>query len=210
MRRLLRSLAGTLMGVLLIHLIIRLVRHFIKFPIPRWAVPLIDNPLRWKIQPPDELTRRHRIGWGMRVLEVGPGTGRFTIEAAKRVGGEGSVTAIDIQPQIVADLRQKLNHVDLDNISVQCADVYELPYPDDYYDAAFMVAVIGEIPDPVLALRSLGRVLKPGGTLACSELLPDPDYPLPQTLRRWANEAGLDVIDQLGGWLEYTMILRKR
>ena len=74
---------------LILHTIIRIIRHFYKFPMPQWMANLIDNPFRRKIQPPEETAIRHGIKPGMRVLEVGPGNGTYTLGAARRIGPEG-------------------------------------------------------------------------------------------------------------------------
>ena len=50
------------------------------------------------------------------------------------------------------------------------------------FDAVYMIAVIGEIPEPERAMHEFHRVLSPSGTLVFSELLLDPDYPLASTL----------------------------
>jgi ubiquinone/menaquinone biosynthesis C-methylase UbiE len=55
------------------------------------------------------------------------------------------------------------------------------------------VTVLGEIPDRLAALAEIGRALKPGGVLSVTEVLPDPHYQRPGTVRRLAAEAGLSV-----------------
>ncbi len=91
--------------VTLLHTIVRVVRHFYKFPMPQFLADVIDNPVRRKIQPPGRTALRHGIEPGMVVLEVGPGSGTYTIAAAQRVGENGRVTTIDIEPQIVERVR---------------------------------------------------------------------------------------------------------
>lgn len=56
--------------ILISQLIIRLIRHYYKFPIPGFMVDMIDNPLRRKIQPPCEMPVQFGIEPGMIVLEV--------------------------------------------------------------------------------------------------------------------------------------------
>ena len=82
--------------LVLVHTIIRIIRYFHKFPMPEFAANIIDNPIRRKFQPPLETAIRHGIEPGMRLLEVGPGNGTYTIGAAQRVGPDGGVVAIDI------------------------------------------------------------------------------------------------------------------
>ncbi len=56
---------------IILHTIIRVIRYFYKFPMPQFLANAIDNPLRRKIQPPDETAIRHGIKEGMNVLEIG-------------------------------------------------------------------------------------------------------------------------------------------
>lgn len=59
--------------------VVRIVRAFYKFSMPQFLANAIDNPLRRKIQPPDEMPVRHGIEPGMTVLKVGPGNGTYTL-----------------------------------------------------------------------------------------------------------------------------------
>jgi hypothetical protein len=69
--------------VVIFHTIVSIVRYFCKFPMPQFMANLIDNPMRRKIQPPDEAPARHEIEPGMILLEVGPGNGTYTVAAAR-------------------------------------------------------------------------------------------------------------------------------
>jgi ubiquinone/menaquinone biosynthesis C-methylase UbiE len=95
------------------------------------------------------------------------------------------------------------------NIEARVADVYDLPFDDESFDAIYMIAVIGEIPEPDRAMKEFYRVLSPMGTLAFSELLVDPDYPLPRTLIRMANLAGFRPREKLGNFFHYTLVFEK-
>jgi ubiquinone/menaquinone biosynthesis C-methylase UbiE len=78
-----------------------------------------------------------------------------------------------------------------------------MPFADDTFDAAYLTAVLGEIPDQEAALRELGRVLKPSGRLVVGELLGDPHWVSPKALRGRAQSAGLRFERQAGGPLGY-------
>ncbi len=170
-----------LLFVLVLHTTIRLIRHFYKFPMPEFLANLIDNPLRRRIQPPGEMPVRHGIDPGMTVLEVGPGNGRYTIETAWRVGMAGKVITVDIEPKMIERVRQRAEVEGITNLEARVANVYELPFEDGAFDVIYMITVIGEIPEPERAMREFYRVLAPGGTLAFSEVLMDPDYPRART-----------------------------
>lgn len=155
-----------LLGIL--HTIVRLIRHFYKFPMPEFLANLIDNPIRRRIQPPGEMPIRHGIEPGMTVLEVGPGNGRYTIETARRVGSAGKVIAIDIEPKMIERVLLRAQSHEIKNLEAKVADVYHLPFEDGTFDAIYMITVISEIPEPERAMREFYRVLSQSGTLALS------------------------------------------
>jgi len=69
----------------------------------------------------------------------------------------------------------------------------------------YMVTVLQETPDKQKALKEAGRVLKPGGVLAVTEFLPDPDYPLKSTTIKIGEEAGFILDKVLGNFWNYTV-----
>ncbi len=193
-----------------LHTLVRVIRRFYKFPMPQFMANLIDNPLRRKIQPPSEMPLRHGIAPGMTVLEVGPGNGRYTIETARRVGQHGKVVTIDIEPKMIERVLERAQAEGATNLEARTADVYDLPFEDGAFDAIYMITVIGEIPEPERAMRELHRVLSSSGTLAFSEFVTDPDYPLAGTLIRLAGAAGFRLKERLGNFFAYTLVFEKQ
>ncbi|RPI87913.1 MAG: methyltransferase domain-containing protein [Chloroflexi bacterium] len=208
--RLINLLLKLFLGIIIWHTFVRIIRYFYKFPMPEFLANLIDNPLRRRIQPPSEMPIRHGIERGMTVLEVGPGNGRYTLETARRVGETGKVIAVDIEPKMIERVTQRAQAEGVTNLEARVANVYELPFEDGIFDAACMITVISEIPDPVRAMQEFYRVLSPSGTLAFSELLLDPDYPLAQTLLRQASQAGFRLKKKLGNFFSYTLVFDKQ
>ena len=204
-----RTTLGLLAMIFLISLVVRIVRRFYQFPIPSFIAPLIDNPLRRRIQPPAKIVDWMNLNQGMTVLEIGPGPGTFTFEAARRVGERGRVYAIDIQAPIVRGLKRKIRESKFNNINVDLASAYVLPYPDNHFDRIFMITVLGEIPDKQRALVEFMRVLKDEGYFAVGEFLPDPDYPRKSTVSRWCREAGFELAGSHGNILHYLLLFRK-
>jgi ubiquinone/menaquinone biosynthesis C-methylase UbiE len=208
-----RILAMILIGVpilfLILHTIVRIVRFFYKFPIPEFMANLIDNPFRRRIQPPDDMPLRHGIQPGMRVLEIGPGNGTYTIATAKAVGSAGQIVTIDIEPKMIQRVSRKIQLEGIQNIDARVADVYKLPFEDGYFNLVYMIAVIGEIPEPEKAITEFYRVLSPGGVLAFSEILMDPDYPTAKKLIRLASSAGFKLKSKLGNFFSYTITFEK-
>jgi len=193
-----------------LHTLIRIVRHFYKFPMPQFLANAIDNPLRRRIQPPVKTAVRHGIRLGMTVLDVGPGNGTYTLGAAEIVGDQGKVIAIDIEPKMIERVQNRITLTGINNIEPRVADVYALPFDDEYFDLIYMITVIGEIPDPDKAMQEFHRVLSPSGTLVFSELIFDPDYPLAGTLIHKANTNNFQLQKRVGNFFYYTLIFEKK
>jgi ubiquinone/menaquinone biosynthesis C-methylase UbiE len=195
--------------LLILYTFIRILRQIYKFPMPHWMADMIDNPIRHRIQPPEQTPARHSIRPGMKVLEIGPGNGTYTIATARQVGEAGIVVAVDIEPRIFERVKRRTLEQGIPNVAMSLADVCALPFKEGAFDAIYMIAVIGEIPSPERASKEFHRVLSPPGTLSFSELLPDPDYPRASTLIRMASSVGFQLKERIGNFLYYTLIFEK-
>jgi ubiquinone/menaquinone biosynthesis C-methylase UbiE len=91
----------------------------------------------------------------------------------------------------------------LANVVPAEGNAQHLPYPDATFDAAYLIATLGEIPDKDQALRELHRVLKPGGRLVVGEGQPDPHMVGSDDLLVRAQLAGLRFVQKAGGALGY-------
>jgi ubiquinone/menaquinone biosynthesis C-methylase UbiE len=140
---------------------------------------------------------------GERVLEIGPGTGYYTLDLADWVGPEGEIEVFDIQPEMLDHTIRRARASGLWNVTPTRGDARELPYEDDAFDAAILITVLGEIPDQEAALREVARVLRPGGRLVVGELVGDPHYVTPGSLERRAGAAGLRLERRAGPRLGY-------
>jgi ubiquinone/menaquinone biosynthesis C-methylase UbiE len=128
---------------------------------------------------------------GERVLEVGPGTGYYTLQVADRLGPGGLLEIIDVRQSFLDHTMHRAAERGIVNITPTQADATSLPYEDRAFDAAFLITVLGEIPDPQAALGELRRVLKPAGRLVVGEIFIDPDFPRLAWLVRSARDVGL-------------------
>jgi len=140
---------------------------------------------------------------GERVLEIGPGTGYYTLDVAEWVGPEGRVEIFDLQQEFLDHVIGRAGERGLANVTPTRGDATALPYADDSVDAVLLTAVLGEIPDTLAALREIRRVLRPGGRLVVGELFGDPHFTTQASLRRQAIEAGLRWEAHSGVWLGY-------
>jgi ubiquinone/menaquinone biosynthesis C-methylase UbiE len=137
------------------------------------------------------------------VLEVGPGTGYYALPVAEWLGPEGRLAVLDVQQEMLDHTMRRAGEHSLGNIAPTLSDAREMPYPDDDFDAAYLVTVLGEIPDQDAALAQLARVLKPGGRLVVGELFGDPHMVTFGALRRRAESAGFVFEERLGGPLGF-------
>lgn len=101
------------------------------------------------------------------VLSVGCGPGFETAVLAQQVDGEGSVTGIDVNEEVLAAARDRCGK--LTQVSFQHGDVTDLPVVDESYDLAIAKQVLQFVDDIDSALDELFRVLKPGGRIAIVE-----------------------------------------
>jgi len=139
---------------------------------------------------------------GERVLEVGPGTGYYTLPVAEQIS-PGTLDALDVQQEMLDHTMRRAAETGIENIAPARADARSMPYPDATFDAAFLVTVLGEVPDQDAALRELRRVLKPEGRLVVGEILLDPHTVTFKSLRGRAEEAGFRFERRVGGPLGY-------
>ena len=106
-------------------------------------------------------------------------------------------------------MQQKLDAQNVTNVRLLRAGLGENQTEPASFDRAFLVTVLGEIPDKAAALREIYRALKPGGILSVTEMLPDPDFQTPDTVRRLADETGFVEDRLLGGFPAFTINLLK-
>lgn len=146
---------------------------------------------------------------GERILEIGPGTGHYTLPVAERLGEDGRLDAIDIQPDMLAELERRAGERDARNVRPKLGDARSLPHEDAAFDAVFMVTVLGEVPDQDAALREVRRVLRPGGRVVVGEIAADPHMVTAGALRARAESAGLRMIGREGSPLAYFGVLSR-
>ena len=210
-------LVSTAVFVLLLVLqqgVLRILRRAAPRPMPSRLAPVLTTPWRSRLfGTPEQVLDRAGVTPGMRVLEIGPGPGVYTVALARRVGshdGHGGVTCLEIQPEMIAMLRKRLHDAGVQNVEIIQGDGRQIPSPEGSFDLVFLTGVLGETPDLGALFEECARVLEVGGTLAVTEQVSDPDFRLPSTVRALATEAGLGEVGRVGlFWWTYTARYRK-
>ena len=170
---------------------------------------------RFWVEAPHPFITRERLrsmlapAAGERVLEVGPGTGYYALPVARWLEPSGRLDVLDIQQEMLDHTLRRAASEDIANIAGERADARKMPYEDETFDAAYLVTVLGEIPDQDAALRELRRVVKPTGRIVVGELFGDPHMVTFRALRDRAEAAGLEVERTLGGRLWHFTRLRR-
>ena len=173
---------------------------------PPWLTPILDGPLRRRLQNPERCVEQTGLAPAMRALEVGPGAGFATEAACRKLGGNGVLVCLDLQPDMLRQVRTRLG---ASAALLVCASGSQLPFRDGVFDLTFLVAVLGEVRDKEAALREYRRTLRPGGTLAVSEGFPDPDYVRAPVLERMAVRCGFEVAERFSSVPVYMQRLRR-
>ncbi len=155
----------------------------------RFFVPAIATPVA------EYLLRAAAIQPGERVLDVACGTGVIARLAASSVGTGGSVTGVDVAPEMI-EVARGTTAADGADVEWHVADAADLPFPDGAYDLVVCQMGLMFMPDPLGALREMRRVLAPDGRIVVST--PGAIQPLFEILERAIVD---QIAPELGGFV---------
>lgn len=105
---------------------------------------------------------------GNTVLELGCGVGAQTVTLARN-SPDAAIVAIDISGDSLARAQAFIDRQGLSNVQFRLADVFDLPYEEEYFDDVFVCHVLEHLPQPAEALTRLRTVLKTGGSITVIE-----------------------------------------
>jgi arsenite methyltransferase len=122
---------------------------------------------------------------GERVLDLGSGAGTDSLVAAQMVGREGSVTGIDMTPDMLDRARRAAGEMGVANVTFVEGEAERLPFDDASFDVVISNGVVDLIPDKDAVFAELHRVLQPGGRIQLADV----------TIQRPVSEEGRRNID---------------
>ncbi len=126
-----------------------------------------------------------RLEPGRRVLDLGSGAGMDSVIAALMVGTDGSVTGIDMTPEMIEKARKGAAELGLRNITFVEGEAEHLPFDDASFDVVISNGVIDLVPDKDAVFGEIHRVLVPGGRIQVADI----------TIQQPVSEEGRRKID---------------
>ncbi|WP_037315603.1 class I SAM-dependent methyltransferase [Ruegeria halocynthiae] len=139
----------------------------------------------------DLVLDRATLSAGMRVLDIGCGTGVSTMAAARQAGPDGHVLAADISQPFLDRARERASKEALNNVDFQYADAQSYSFAPDQVDAAISRFGVMFFQDSVAAFANIARALKPGGQMTFAAWGPLSDNP-------WFKVPHIAAVKQLG------------
>lgn len=128
---------------------------------------LMNNPLRTFILNFEAKRMRSMTDYnGGDILEIGCGQGKGT-KLIKRMFVPESIEAIDLDPKMIERAKSNIN---MEEVNFKVADVTDLPYSENQFDAIFDFGILHHVPNWKDAIKELKRVLKPGGKIILEDL----------------------------------------
>ena len=167
----------------------------------RYAQPMsylgadwLDRAERVEEEEPDIALDAIKLVQGSTVADVGAGSGYMTVKMAKRVGPSGKVYANDIQPEMLALLRERLTREKVTNVETVLGTFDDPKLPPGAIDLILMVDVYHEFSEPQKMLQRMRENLKPGGRLVLLEYRKeDPAVPIKFEHKMSVAEAKMEV-----------------
>jgi SAM-dependent methyltransferase len=143
------------------------------------GAPWLERPERADEEQPDLVLAALDLKPGMKVADVGAGSGYYSWRMAERVASGGTVYAVDIQPEMLDILRLQMKQRGVTNVKAVQGTETDPRLPEGAIDLALLVDVYHEIEYPYEVLAAIVKALKPGGRLVFVEYRgDDPAVPI--------------------------------
>jgi len=143
------------------------------------GAPWLERPERTQEERPDLVLAALDLTPGMKVADVGAGSGYYSSRMAERVGTSGTVYAVDVQPEMIEILKRNMSEHGAGNVKAVLGTETDPKLPAGTLDLAIMVDVYHELEYPYEMLAAIVKALKPGGRVVFVEFRgDDPSVPI--------------------------------
>jgi len=143
------------------------------------GIPWLDRPEREDEEQPAKVIEALELKGGEIIADVGAGSGYFTFRLAPKVGDKGKILAVEIQDEMIAELKKRIDKNNVTNVeTVKCTES-DPRLPEAGVDIVLMVDVYHEIAFPWEVMTAIRKALKPGGRMVFIEYRKeDPKVPI--------------------------------
>jgi ubiquinone/menaquinone biosynthesis C-methylase UbiE len=157
---------------------------------------------------PRQLLEELNLRPGMVVADIGSGTGFFSFPMAKKVGGQGKVLAVDIQPEMIAFLTQRSRALGLTNVIPVLGTATDAQLSPESVDLVLMVDVYHEFSFPHEMMQSICQACKPAGKVVFVEYrAEDPSVPIKPLHKMTEAQVRKEMEDTALKWVETKTVL---
>ena len=175
------------------------------------AADWLERPEREQEERPDLLLPALKVKPGETVADIGAGTGFYTRRLAKLVGEKGTVYAVDIQPEMIELLTNKMAELSIRNVRPILGTLRDPNLPRAAVDLILMVDVYHEFDHPYEMAQSMSAALKPGGRMVFVEFRgEDPKVPIKPVHKMTEAQVRKEMALQPLQWAETTETLPRQ
>ena len=174
---------------------------------------VFDSPGRDKRLQIDRVMDILGIREGKTVADIGAGSGWFTVRAARRVGEGGVVYAVDINPESIRYIGDRVRKEKWGNVKIILSKPDDPLLPAGAVDAVLLLKTYHEVAEPVALMRNLRRSLRPGARVGIIDRNGNgEDHGVGQdVVLREATQAGYRLLEQYdfvkGDKMDYFLVL---
>ena len=169
----------------------------------KWAFSLLI-PFRNIFLSPKQVIKRLKLNDDMKILEIGPGPGYFSIKVAK-ILKKGHLVIADIQLEMLSFAEKRIKKQGITNVVSYLCNGTSFDFKDESFDRIFMVAVFGEVENKTSYMAEFHRILKKGGILSISELTGDADKMTLQSLKELGLNSHFSFFEHFKNRWSYTV-----
>jgi ubiquinone/menaquinone biosynthesis C-methylase UbiE len=175
------------------------------------AAGWLERPEREREEQPRKLMEALKLKPGHVVADVGAGSGYFTFPIAKKVGADGKVLAVDIQPEMLDIIRKRAKVGKIKNVEPVQGTEKDPKLPDGEVDLILMVDVYHEFSYPFEMTEAMVRSLKPGGRLVFVEYrMEDPRVPIKLVHKMTEKQVIKEMKPHALRWVETLNVLPRQ